>query len=966
MSTTREGEFGRIIGSYDNPTFAPTTENGGLITSTDTDIIRKSLRVYGSIYLTFLILFCLLRPQYPKLFNLRSWVAEQKCELAQTQTYGVISWAWKVFKVTDDVLLDQCGMDALCFLRSLRVGAKLTLFGSLNSLYLMPLFYTAEDSPETEYLNDNFVLLSVANLPISSKRFAGPVLAAYLISFYSIWLITKEYDWYIEYRHKYLSQRQPRNYAIYVSGIPKEYRSSYALADYFQRTTNAVLVAHIAMDIPSLESKVVKREKLIQDLEHALALEQLKGVIQMHRTGSLRKVLSVETYQAELVVLNKEIALRIGKVLNFNHRLRRHLKRCDHIGGLSGNGLDSPLRDTERPSDNSDLNADDDGSFSGDGSWKTSRSESLTGRSSTQTNDGSTMTLGNSVMTLGILKPIPEAGSPPRLDVPRLEDAVGTLEQELRINVSDLQRTIGYEKQLTGLASSESSTIQPTNDSLRHDFNDALRLDNDDSLGVREEWTSSMMAEFSHLFEKGESKGEMQLHRKEETVSEFLGIKGRGGHQQQGTDQSIEIPVLDLDNGEPVHRSESPPHPFLQFLGLTSFQRTRTSSQENSLTLFPTSNSTEEPELYHDDHGDHDDRSKISTLEDERSSSLSPMLAKPVLYRDVTVPRSNLEIQRGSDDFEKGETSRDENCQNPTGPEYIDSGIDLAIAPKQLLSKLQSSTRSDGMLSSYSGSSRTVDTNDGVSSTGRRKRWSRKAKDKSSRSDGQLSGSSEPSRQSSSRSMDTTGSAGFSSGNRRRWSKAMQGQSLLLLDAGSAMNKRLETGSRAVADNVSESVRKARHMSAVGVKKAKEFGAQHGHYAPEFGAMLAASASAFAPSILRALGDGQPREAGFVIFKDLYTTNAARQMIQHSKGKTSSCVTSYSFFCFVTICVRLHSRLVIQRSKCKSKQHPTRMRYSGEMWACLAKPVRQADSLAWLQLSRCVCVGQFRWLSCQV
>jgi hypothetical protein len=309
-------------------------------------------------------------------------------------------------------------MDALCFLRSLRVGSKLCFFGSLNSLYLMPLFYTAEDSPETEYLQDSFVLLSVANLPNSSKRFAGPVLAAYLIFFYSIWLITKEYDWYIEYRHKYLSQRAPRNYAIYVSGIPKKYRSSYALADYFQRTsTNAVLVAHIAMDIPSLESKVAKREKLIQDLEHALALEQLTGVTQMHRTGSLRKVLSVETYQAELAVLNKEIALRIGKVLNFNHRLRRHLKRCDHIAGLSADGLDlSPPRDTEGLSVNSDLNTDDNDSFSGDGSWRTTKSESLTGRS-TQANDGSTMTLGNSVVTLGSLKPIPENGSPPRLEV---------------------------------------------------------------------------------------------------------------------------------------------------------------------------------------------------------------------------------------------------------------------------------------------------------------------------------------------------------------------------------------------------------------------------------------------------------------------------------------------------------------------------------------------------------------------
>jgi hypothetical protein len=884
MATTFEGDIGGIIGNYENPTFSPTSENDGLITSTDTDIIRKSLRVYGSVYLTFLILFCLLRPRYPKLFNLRSWVSERKCELAQTQTYGLISWAWKVFKVTDDELLDQCGMDALCFLRSLRVGAKLCFFGSLNSFYLMPLFYTAEDSPETEYLRDKFVLLSVANLPNSSKRFAGPVLAAYLIFFYSIWLITKEYDWYIEYRHKYLSQRAPRNYAIYVSGIPKEYRSSYALADYFQRTTNAVLVAHIAMDIPSLESKVAKREKLIQDLEHALALEQLTGVRQMHRTGSLRKVQSVETYQAELAVLNKEVALGIGKVLNVNHRLRRHLKRCKHIGSRGrtiSTDLDlSPIRqDTEgkSSSDNSDSNTNptyDNGGFGGDGSWRTSRSESLTGRS-TQANAGSTMTIGNSVMTPGNLKPIPEAGSPPRVEVPRLEDTIGILEQELRTDVS----WGGFDRE-----GSKSLTFEQINV-------DDLRLDPNDSLGV-EEWTSSVLAEFDHLFEEDDGGIEMQTHRQEETVSEFLGISGQGGQEQQGTDRSfIEMPVLDLDNGESVRRSEGTPHPFLQFLGLTSLQRTRAPASRDNSPKLSTSNSTE-PALYHDDH-DHDDGSKISTLEHERSSSPSPMLDKPVLDRDVTAPRSNLKIQQDSDDLEKGEILQDENRQSPTGPEYVDSEMDLDIAPKRVLSKLQSS-RSDGMSSSYSGSTRTVDTNDGASSTGRRKHWSRKAKEKSSRSDGQSSDSSEPSGQSSNRSMDTNGSGSYS-GRRKRWSKAIQGQSSSFSDAGTAMGKRLETGSRAVADNVSESVRKARRMSVVGVKKAQQFGAQQIQHAPEFGAMLAASASAFAPSILRTQGDGQPREAGFVIFKDLYTTHAARQMIQHSNGKTS-CDTSYSSF----------------------------------------------------------------------
>jgi hypothetical protein len=88
------------------PTSVPATESEGdnLVTSNDSDIIRETLRVYGSLYVVFFFLFCYLRSsrRYGKYFNIRSWVHDLKCDLAITQDYGFFSWAWKVFYVTDD------------------------------------------------------------------------------------------------------------------------------------------------------------------------------------------------------------------------------------------------------------------------------------------------------------------------------------------------------------------------------------------------------------------------------------------------------------------------------------------------------------------------------------------------------------------------------------------------------------------------------------------------------------------------------------------------------------------------------------------------------------------------------------------------------------------------------------------------------------------------------------------------
>jgi hypothetical protein len=156
---------------------------------------------------------------------------------------------------------------------------------------------------------------------------------------YSVLLINKEYFWFIEYRHKFMSQQIPWNCAIYVSGIPEHLRSDYALTDFFCYSSwnSAVAEAHMAMDTPSLEADVARQNVVIEKLEHTLAKGKIKWIVATHRMFHLenatkmgtvtKKVDSVEAYEQELRQLNNDISLGIGKVNNQNHRLRHHLKK---------------------------------------------------------------------------------------------------------------------------------------------------------------------------------------------------------------------------------------------------------------------------------------------------------------------------------------------------------------------------------------------------------------------------------------------------------------------------------------------------------------------------------------------------------------------------------------------------------------------------------------------------------------
>jgi hypothetical protein len=207
-------------------------------------------------------------------------------------------------------------MDALCFIRALQFGRKLAIFGCCNAIWLIPVYYTAQPSKETDYLTDFFQWISISNLSSSSPRYAATVVAAYLTFLYTFYLIFKEYKWYTEWRHTFLKLKAPRNYAVYVSGIPKEYQSSQKLAQYFRQCTSndAVAEAHIAVDTPLLDFKVSKREMIIRKLEHNQAMEQWKQIQKKNSNNNIESSFT-ETQQQQQQSRRSMIVNRLPKQL---------------------------------------------------------------------------------------------------------------------------------------------------------------------------------------------------------------------------------------------------------------------------------------------------------------------------------------------------------------------------------------------------------------------------------------------------------------------------------------------------------------------------------------------------------------------------------------------------------------------------------------------------------------------------
>ena len=216
-----------------------TDSNSSQHLSDSSQTIRASLRVYGSIFACGFTVYCYLRKRIPRTYAVRQWAPHCKTPLAEDQ-FGYISWLWKVYSFSTDELRETIGLDALCFLRLMNMGFRLACVGAFNSIWLFPVYATAEkisNAPEDE--NVVVVVASVQIIKEGGSTFVATVVAAYIFFGYTMHTILKEFRWFITQRHIWLKRFNQRNYTILVRNIPEELRSDQLLLQHFQRLYGA-------------------------------------------------------------------------------------------------------------------------------------------------------------------------------------------------------------------------------------------------------------------------------------------------------------------------------------------------------------------------------------------------------------------------------------------------------------------------------------------------------------------------------------------------------------------------------------------------------------------------------------------------------------------------------------------------------------------------------------------------------
>uniref|UniRef100_A0A1D1YAY3 Putative membrane protein C2G11.09 n=1 Tax=Anthurium amnicola TaxID=1678845 RepID=A0A1D1YAY3_9ARAE len=279
----------------------------------------------------FFLIFALLRLQpindrvyFPKWYlrGLRSSPthsgAVQKFVNLDYKSYiRFLDWMPDALKMPEPELIGHAGLDSAVYLRIYLIGLKIfvpiTFFAFA---ILVPVNWTNGTLENSKIVFSSIDKLSISNVPLGSQRFWAHLVMAYAFTFWTCYVLLKEYETVATMRLHFLAseRRRPDQFTVLVRNIPPDPDESVReLVEHFFLVNHPdhYLIHQVVYNANKL-AKLVKEKKQKQNwLDYnQLRYERNPSQRPTRKTGFLglwgNKVDSIEYYTSEIERLSKE------------------------------------------------------------------------------------------------------------------------------------------------------------------------------------------------------------------------------------------------------------------------------------------------------------------------------------------------------------------------------------------------------------------------------------------------------------------------------------------------------------------------------------------------------------------------------------------------------------------------------------------------------------------------------------
>ncbi|XP_031475831.1 CSC1-like protein At3g54510 isoform X2 [Nymphaea colorata] len=147
-------------------------------------------------------------------------------------------WVGRAFRVTEDELMRNCGLDALVVIRLFKFGIKLFVPCSVvGLLVLVPVNCTSQERSSSITLSYSIDSFTISNIGRGSNRLWVHFSCLYVVSLYALYLLYQEYRSLLKRRIQqlYIIKHRPDLFTILVRGVPfcSEHNDHGCSVDHF-------------------------------------------------------------------------------------------------------------------------------------------------------------------------------------------------------------------------------------------------------------------------------------------------------------------------------------------------------------------------------------------------------------------------------------------------------------------------------------------------------------------------------------------------------------------------------------------------------------------------------------------------------------------------------------------------------------------------------------------------------------
>ncbi|KAG6755776.1 hypothetical protein POTOM_039181 [Populus tomentosa] len=241
-----------------------------------------------------------------------------------------LNWMPEALKMPEPELIDHAGLDSAVYLRIYLMGLKIFVpIAFLAWAILVPVNYTNDTLEAAQKVSNvtasDIDKLSISNVPLKSQRFWTHIVMAYAFTFWTCYVLLKEYEKVASMRLHFLSSegRRPDQFTVLVRNVPPDPDESVSeLVEHFFLVNHPhhYLIHQVVCNANKLASLVKKKKSKQNWLDYyQLKYDRNQSQRPLKKTGFLglwgEKVDAIDHHISEIKKLSEEIEEERKKVL---------------------------------------------------------------------------------------------------------------------------------------------------------------------------------------------------------------------------------------------------------------------------------------------------------------------------------------------------------------------------------------------------------------------------------------------------------------------------------------------------------------------------------------------------------------------------------------------------------------------------------------------------------------------------